>query len=139
MIYRCVDVWLTRPLQMNVIFDTSKGKAFNIEVGFFDTMLEMKEKIEKYEQVPVDRQTLIFNGQVMADDRDTEFYQVLQGSHIHLLVESNSSSSTFDKPPPAVKVEEPRPPKLSILVKIPSSKCQFSLEADAAETIGIAR
>ncbi|KAL5972624.1 hypothetical protein ACLOJK_039429 [Asimina triloba] len=80
--------------------------------------------------------TLVFNGQVMSDDRDTEFYQVLQGSRIHLLVESNSSSSTSDKPLPAVKVEEPQSPKFSILVKIPSSKRQFSLEANAAETVG---
>lgn len=49
---------------MDVIFETSKGRRFEIEVGFFDTVLEMKEKIQKYEGFPVAQQTLVFKDQV---------------------------------------------------------------------------
>ncbi|XP_058072338.1 polyubiquitin-like [Magnolia sinica] len=111
---------------MDVIFETSKGKTFIIEVGYFDTVLEMKEKIEKYEGIPIDRQTLVFNGQAMSDDRDTEFYEVLLGSHIHLMIESNS-----EKP---IKIEEP-PSKLNVSIKIPSSKRHFVLEVDITDTV----
>lgn len=49
---------------MDVVFETSKGRQFAIEVGFFDTVLEMKEKIQKYEGFPVAQQTLVFKDQV---------------------------------------------------------------------------
>lgn len=51
-------------MKMDVIFETSKGRQFTIEVGFFDTVLEMKEKIQKYKGFPIAQQTLVLNDQV---------------------------------------------------------------------------
>ncbi|KAK9109550.1 hypothetical protein Sjap_017610 [Stephania japonica] len=72
---------------MDVIIATVEGRQFTIEVDFFDTVMEMKEKINKYKNIPVYRQTLIFEGQIMEDHRDTEFYKILQGAHIQLLID----------------------------------------------------
>ncbi|XP_068646296.1 uncharacterized protein [Aristolochia californica] len=63
---------------MDIFFIISKDERFSIEVGYFDTVLAIKEKIQKYQGVPVACQTLIFNGQVMSDQRDTKFYEVLK-------------------------------------------------------------
>lgn len=51
-------------MKMDVIFETSEGRQFTIEVGFFDTVLEMKEKIQKYKGFPIAQQTLVLNDQV---------------------------------------------------------------------------
>ncbi|KAK9112379.1 hypothetical protein Scep_019898 [Stephania cephalantha] len=73
---------------MDVIIATvNEGRQFTIEVDFFDTVMEMKEKINKYKNIPVHRQTLIYEGQIMEDHRDTEFYKILQGAHIQLLID----------------------------------------------------
>ncbi|KAE8681938.1 Polyubiquitin 10 [Hibiscus syriacus] len=71
---------------MDVIFETQSGKAFSIEVDFFDTVLEIKGKVQKYEGTPVDNQTLIFNGQVLQNERDVEYCEILQYSRIQLRV-----------------------------------------------------
>ncbi|KAL1146910.1 hypothetical protein V6Z11_A10G017300 [Gossypium hirsutum] len=82
---------------MDVIFETQKGKPFSIEVGFFDTVLEIKEKIHKYHGISIPHQTLIFNGNVLQDDRDVEYCEILQNSRIQLLVSSDSDMQIFVK------------------------------------------
>lgn len=100
---------------MDVIFEPQRGKAFTIEVGFFDTVLEIKEKIEKYQGIPVPKQTLVFNGQVLQDDRDVEHCEILQNSRIQLLVASDNK--------PQVKTEQSSPSKkiLHLKINIPSN------------------
>ena len=114
-----------RERDMDVIFETSKGKQFKIEIGFFDTVLEMKEKIEKYEGYPVSSQTLAFKGQVMADDGDTELYEVLEGSRIQLTLESEQEE--------CVKAEEPA--RVMLLINVSVTKKQLSLETDVADNV----
>ncbi|XP_022950206.1 biquitin domain-containing protein 7SL RNA1-like [Cucurbita moschata] len=83
---------------MDVLFVPEKGEAFAIEVGFFDTVLEIKEKIQKYHHIPIPKQTLIFNGHVLQDDRDVEFCEILQHSRIQLLVASESQNNSQSQP-----------------------------------------
>ncbi|XP_043707359.1 ubiquitin-NEDD8-like protein RUB2 [Telopea speciosissima] len=126
---------------MDVFFEIPKGKRFTIEVGYFDTVLEMKEKIHKYEGIPISRQILVFNGQVMADEHDTEYYEVLHRSRIQLILEPEPPAS--NKPPASsasvVKLEESSstssspPRKLQILVK--NSKRQFPVSMDPTDTV----
>ncbi|XP_022978395.1 biquitin domain-containing protein 7SL RNA1-like [Cucurbita maxima] len=89
---------------MDVLFVPEKGEAFAIEVGFFDTVLEIKEKIQKYHHIPIPKQTLIFNGHVLQDDRDVEFCEILQHSRIQLLVasESQNNSQSQSQPQPQI-------------------------------------
>ena len=58
-----------------------------MEVWFFDKVLDMKNKIQKYHSFPAGRQTLIFNGAVMDNDKDTVYYYLLQGSRVRLVIE----------------------------------------------------
>ncbi|XP_037496518.1 ubiquitin-like protein-NEDD8-like protein RUB3 [Jatropha curcas] len=114
---------------MDVFFETQRGRPFSIEVGFFDTVLEIKEKIQKYQGIPVNKQTLIFNGQVLQDDRDVEHCEILQNSHIQLLIAPDN-----DKP--QIKVEESSPSKkIQLSIKIPSSKLHVPLEMDLNDTV----
>ncbi|XP_010247577.1 PREDICTED: polyubiquitin 9-like [Nelumbo nucifera] len=115
---------------MDVTFEIPKGKQFTIEVGFFDTVIEIKEKINKYQGIPVSKQTLVFNGKVMADDKNTEFYEVLQGSRIQLKLEPESAKTV-------VKVEESVPStKVQLRIRVPPTKKQYSLGMDVNDSVG---
>ncbi|EOA22995.1 hypothetical protein CARUB_v10003742mg, partial [Capsella rubella] len=46
---------------MDVLFETQSGYTFMIELGYWDTVLEMKQKIEKYQRIP-----LLHNSPVIA-------------------------------------------------------------------------
>lgn len=78
---------------MDVIFETQRGRAFSIEVGFFDTIHEIKEKIEKYQSIPISRQTLIFKSQVLEDECKIEDTEILQNSKVKLIIDTESSPS----------------------------------------------
>uniref|UniRef100_A0A2N9I0H6 Ubiquitin-like domain-containing protein n=1 Tax=Fagus sylvatica TaxID=28930 RepID=A0A2N9I0H6_FAGSY len=54
---------------MEVIFEPDNGSdPFNITVGFNDSLLEIKEKIKRSQNIPLSMQTLIYNGNVLQDD-----------------------------------------------------------------------
>ncbi|XVE87840.1 hypothetical protein DITRI_Ditri19aG0020400 [Diplodiscus trichospermus] len=110
---------------MDVNFETQKGRPFSIEVGFFDTVLEIKEKVQKYQGIPVSSQTLVFNGLVLQDDRDVEYCGILQNSRIQLLVASPDS----DKP--RLDAAEPSSSSKKIHEKEPAAVNSFSNGAAA--------
>ncbi|XP_030514329.1 ubiquitin domain-containing protein 7SL RNA1-like [Rhodamnia argentea] len=117
---------------MDVIFEPQRGRPFSIEVGFFDTVQDIKEKIQKYQGIPMTTQTLIFNGQVLPDERDVEHCEILQNSHVQLVVVDAAS------PQNPSKAEEPSPSpstKLQLNVKSASLKARISVEIDASNTV----
>ncbi|CAN6546649.1 unnamed protein product [Malus baccata var. baccata] len=77
---------------MDVNFELRRGKYFTIEVGYFDTVLEIKEKVQKYQGIPISHQTLVFNGKVLNDERDVAYCEIYNNSSIQLLI-----ASEFDK------------------------------------------
>ncbi|KAL6959658.1 hypothetical protein U1Q18_039812 [Sarracenia purpurea var. burkii] len=119
---------------MDLFFEPTRGKAFSIEVGYFDTVLEIKESIEKHQGIPVSKQTLIFNGQVLPDELNVHFSEILDRSHIQLVVapdpEKLSTKDEDQSPvqPPLRKVQ-------LLLKKSPASKVGVVLEIDANETV----
>ena len=118
-------------VHMDVIFEPQKGRPFSIEVGFFDTVLEIKQKIQKYHSIPVSNQTLIFNRHVLQDDRDVAACEILQNSHIQLIISSDAEKT-------AVKIEDSTPSpkkKISLNVKIPTSKMHLPVEMDVNDTV----
>ncbi|KAL0423313.1 UNVERIFIED_CONTAM: hypothetical protein Sradi_0866100 [Sesamum radiatum] len=48
---------------MDVIFQPSRGSPFYIEVGYFDTVLEIKEKIQKDQSIPISKTNSDFQWQ----------------------------------------------------------------------------
>lgn len=99
---------------------------FTIEVGYFDTVAEIKEKIEKYYGFPIASQTLIFNGEVMEDERDTVHYEILHNSRIQLQVQPK-------QPKALVKTEYSS--KLQLIFCTIDGKNKNSHNVDAKETI----
>lgn len=78
---------------MDIVFQPTTGSPFSIEVGYFDTVLEMKEKIQKYKGIPVSKQTLCFNKGVLPDDLNIHNSNILDRSRIHLLLPDDHNNS----------------------------------------------
>ncbi|CAA7046979.1 unnamed protein product [Microthlaspi erraticum] len=85
---------------MDVFFETQSGGKFSIEVGYFDTVLKIKEKIEKYQRIPVSKQTLIFQGEVLLqDDLNIEQCKIYNNSRLKLFVSPHDQVTKFPTPP----------------------------------------
>ncbi|KAG7619499.1 Ubiquitin domain [Arabidopsis suecica] len=52
---------------MNVDIDTETGSSFSITIDFGETVLEIKEKIEKSQGIPVSKQILYLDGKALED------------------------------------------------------------------------
>lgn len=114
---------------MDVIFEPQRGRPFSIEVGFFDTILEIKEKVKKYQGIPVSKQTLIFNGNVLKDDLNVEHTEILQNSHIQLMIAASESDKS---PENSLSLSK----KIQLNVKIPTYKMHVPLEMEVNDTVG---
>ncbi|KAB5560458.1 hypothetical protein DKX38_005415 [Salix brachista] len=115
---------------MDVIFEPQTGLPFSIEVGFFDTVLEIKEKVEKYHGIPKKKQTLVFHGQLLQDEKDVGSCEILQNSRIQLLVAREP-----DEKPQVLVEETPPSKKVQLNIKIPSNQTPVPLEMDMSDTV----
>lgn len=115
---------------MDLIFETPRRRPFSIEIGFFDSVLEIKEKVQKYQGIPVSKQTLIFKGQVLQDEGDVEHCELLHNSHVQLIIAPDN-----DIKPTVTKVEESSSSKIQLILKMPSSKTPIPLEMDPTDTV----
>ncbi|XP_030456875.2 ubiquitin domain-containing protein 7SL RNA1-like [Syzygium oleosum] len=79
---------------MDVFFEPQEGSPFYIQIGFHDTVLEIKEKIEKHQGISVCRHTLVFNDEALDDELDVEGYNIHDRSCIRLVVAPEQPPST---------------------------------------------
>nr|XP_025884041.1 ubiquitin domain-containing protein 7SL RNA1-like [Solanum lycopersicum] len=118
---------------MDVFIQPTKGRSFAIEVGYFDTILEIKDKIQRHQGIPIPKQTLIFKGNVLDDHLNVHYSDILDRSHIQLVVESEPDKNN------AVKAEQPSPSsltrKIQLLFKMPISKLGVVLEVDDTDRV----
>lgn len=112
---------------MDVIFEVQSGKTFSIEVGFFDTVLEIKEKVQKYQGIPISKQTLIFNGEILQDDGDIWKCEIFQNSCIHLMVATIDSNHQ--------KLPRDQDSKFHLNIKTPYSKSHIPIEIEKNDTV----
>ncbi|XP_050880114.1 ubiquitin domain-containing protein 7SL RNA2-like [Lathyrus oleraceus] len=111
---------------MDVTFEVQRGRSFSIEIGFFDTILEIKEKVQKYQGIPISNQTLIFNGQILQDDGDIWKCAIFQNSRIYLMVAAADSDHS--------KLPIDHDIKFHPNDKTPSSKSHIPIEIDKNDT-----
>ncbi|KAI4298640.1 hypothetical protein L6164_032174 [Bauhinia variegata] len=71
-----------------------------MEVGYWDTALKIKEKIQMCTGIPVSNQKLIYFGQVLPDDHDVDKCAIINDSHIDLIVHSG-----YVKQPPVIRLQ----------------------------------
>ncbi|KMS96272.1 hypothetical protein BVRB_000770 [Beta vulgaris subsp. vulgaris] len=125
---------------MDVTFETQKGEKFTIEIGYFDTVLEIKEKIQKYREIPISNQTLIFNGKILEDNGDVSSCVILHNSYMHLIVANHLEKP---KSPEKLKIMNEDfhsfSKKIRLFLKLPISNSQhhqrLSIEVDLCDSV----
>lgn len=65
---------------------TLTGQCIDVEIEPSDPILRIKEVIEEKEGIPPEQQRLIFKGKTMADTNSLKYYQIENGSTIHLVL-----------------------------------------------------
>ncbi|XP_031094304.1 polyubiquitin-like [Ipomoea triloba] len=133
---------------MDLIFEPQRGTQFTIEIGYFDTVQEIKEKVQKYQGIPASTQTLVFNGNILQDDLNVHSSEILDRSHVQLLVAASDSDSdkhtaaaatgNAEEPPPLPPSSPPPPDRKSILIFLKilgANKQGVSLEVEVTDTI----
>ncbi|XP_045084048.1 polyubiquitin-like [Aegilops tauschii subsp. strangulata] len=78
---------------MEVTFETTQGRRFVVEIWYFSTVRRIKEYILKQEGIPVESQRLFFQGKELEDDRDTEYYPIVEGSHVLIVLPDGSPAA----------------------------------------------
>ncbi|XP_028189410.1 ubiquitin domain-containing protein 7SL RNA2-like isoform X2 [Glycine soja] len=111
---------------MDVIFELQRGRSFSMEVGYFDTVLEIKEKVQKYQNIPVSKQTLILNGQVLHDNDDPWKVKILHNTCIQLQVTPEKEENK--------ELITSAHTKIQLNVKITSKTHLIPLEVDVNDT-----
>ena len=69
-----------------IFISTLTGKIIKIDANFFDTMHDIKEKIQKKEGIPICDQRFIFNGRQLEDDFTLGDYNIRENDKIFLVL-----------------------------------------------------
>jgi hypothetical protein len=109
---------------MDVTFETPQGHQFMIQIWYFSTVRRIKETIQHCKGIPVEAQKLFFMGKELEDDRGTEYYSMVHGSHV-LLILHNGSLPTAKTPSIDIRV----------VVSTPSIGCTIILNLKVSDTV----
>ncbi|CAM8991625.1 unnamed protein product [Rhodiola kirilowii] len=70
---------------MNIILHTHHNIELSLELGYFDSVAEIKAKIQSHVGISTTRQSLLLNNtHQLHDDSDIERSNLLDRSHVHV-------------------------------------------------------
>ena len=79
--------------KMTVTIDRLIGEDFKLEVEEKDTVCKVKQMIFGILSIDPAQQKLTYKGQMMEDDKTMAFYNIKEGSIIHLAIWSTESGA----------------------------------------------
>ncbi|XP_010467130.1 PREDICTED: uncharacterized protein LOC104747226 [Camelina sativa] len=84
---------------MKLLIDTESDSSFSIDVDLVDTLLVIKQKIEKAQGIPVCKQTLFFQGDVLQEHFKIRICHILGNSRLFLYIspDDNPNQNNHDQ------------------------------------------
>jgi len=90
--------------KMFVILETEDGRTFPMEINYFETIWEIKWRINLKKGIPASYQVLIFQGRVLDNNGTVESYSIAYNSVIQLQI-SNPSQNQDDPSTALLRIE----------------------------------
>ena len=82
--------------KMTVTIDRLVGEDFMLEVEEGDTVASVKQMIFALLNIEPNQQRLTYEGEMMMDDKTMAFYNIQEGSIIHLSIWSTESGALME-------------------------------------------
>ncbi|EAN32428.1 Ubiquitin family protein [Theileria parva strain Muguga] len=71
---------------LNISVQTMQGKTIQLQVSQNETVLDLKNKLEKEQTIPVDQQRLIFDGKLLENGKTISDYGIKENAVIQLVL-----------------------------------------------------
>jgi len=75
-----------RRIDMQIFVKTLTGKTIVLNVGAFETVEKLKDKIQDREGIPATLQRLIYAGKLLEDKRTLYDYRINKDATLHLVL-----------------------------------------------------